>query len=54
MHNIPESSNCCHEPQTPDTPSMERLDSVSTPSPAPLTPVENMDINGKQQQQQTN
>ena len=51
-NNIPESSNGCHDPSTPDTPNIERLDSVSTPSPAPLTPIEGMDTNGKQQQQQ--
>ncbi|KAI6654185.1 hypothetical protein LOD99_3029 [Oopsacas minuta] len=46
IHDIPTSSDGCQGPITPDTPSIERLDSVSTPSPAPLTPgAEIMDTN---------
>eukprot|EP00800_Vazella_pourtalesii_P018738 TRINITY_DN612_c1_g2_i3.p1 TRINITY_DN612_c1_g2~~TRINITY_DN612_c1_g2_i3.p1 ORF type:complete len:511 (+),score=69.56 TRINITY_DN612_c1_g2_i3:76-1608(+) len=35
---IPIATDGCHGAVTPDTPSIERLDSVSTPSPAPLSP----------------
>ena len=40
---IPIARDGCHGAVTPDTPSIERLDSVSTPSPAPLSPGDHMD-----------
>ena len=45
---IPIATDGCHGAVTPDTPSIERLDSVSTPSPAPLSPGgDQMDTSGQ-------
>ena len=44
---IPMATDGCHGAVTPDTPSIERLDSVSTPSPAPLSPGDQMDTSGE-------